>query len=149
MFYQMHTSWRIAVVLKIGWWKCFWTMSNSPGKDLWAFDDLAECSYHHLVVVCKPGVKKQLAAYSENLTCRGESQTSFILMTRAKYKGISSYKINMENTKNTMKQQVFTATGLTCPFEFRPEKKRKKRFINHGKNIRNVWYRVRDKLPAR
>lgn len=102
-------------------------MSNSPGKDLWAFYDLAECSYHHLVVVCKPGVKKQLAAYSENLTCRGESQTSFILMTRAKYKGISSYKINMENTKNTMKQQVFTATGLTCPFELRPEKKRKKK----------------------
>lgn len=39
--------------------ECFQTMSNS--LDLWAFDNLAECS-HYAVLVCKQGVEKQLAA---------------------------------------------------------------------------------------
>lgn len=44
-------------------------------------------------------------------------------MSRACYKGIWSYKINIENTKNIIKQQVFSGTGQAYPSEFRPGKK--------------------------
>lgn len=45
-------------------------------------------------------------------------------MSRACYKGIWSYKINIENTKNIIKQQVFGGTRQAYPSELRPEKKK-------------------------
>ena len=46
-------------------------------------------------------------------------------MSRAKYKGIKSYKMNTENIKNIIKQQIFNETGQTHPFELRPKEKKK------------------------
>lgn len=46
-------------------------------------------------------------------------------MSRAKYKGIISYKLDIENKKIIMREHIFIVTGHTLPFEFRPVKKRK------------------------
>lgn len=56
-------------------------------------------------------------------------------MARAKYKGIRSYKMNTENTKNIIKRQIFIGTGRTDPLELRPRKKKTKVYINNGKHI--------------
>lgn len=47
-------------------------------------------------------------------------------MSRAEYRGMRSYKMNIKNTKNIIKQQIFIGTGHTQPFELRPRKKRNK-----------------------
>lgn len=51
-------------------------------------------------------------------------------MSRACYKGIWSYKINIENTKNIIKQQVFGGTGQAYPSELRPVKKSNKLLVS-------------------
>lgn len=55
-------------------------------------------------------------------------------MSGACYKGIWSYKINIENTKNIIKQHVFSGTGQAYPSELRPEEEKKYIAGFHGRN---------------
>lgn len=67
-------------------------------------------------------------------------------MSRACYKGIWSYKINIENTKNIIKQQVFGGAGQAYPSELRPVEKSNKLLVsmvemssNWKKKPSNIW----------
>lgn len=58
-------------------------------------------------------------------------------MSRVKYKGIRNYKMNIENIKNVIKQQIFMEPGHIDPLELRPREKEKKKthFISSKKML--------------
>lgn len=50
-------------------------------------------------------------------------------MSRVEYKGIRNYKMNIENIKNVIKQQIFMEPGHIDPLELRPRKMEKKSIL--------------------
>lgn len=61
------------------------------------------------------------------------------------YKGIWSYKINIENTKNIIKQQVFSGTGQAHPSELRPEETKNNTLLDSmvGMHLNRFFFKLK------